>query len=165
MNNNSKINANEIAYKKNNEVKLLDDVIKNLESFLNINKFQNITSGNISGGGTLSSTNVTVATNSDGSLAKIYGQVDVANNGHNGNVTLQTNLRPTEQMVIYQNTYRQISLSGYVRNTALISITINTDGTVVIPYVNTGLGSAENCRMTIFGCLLFIKDFGDTPID
>ena len=41
--------------------------LTNLYTFLNINNFQNITSGNISGGGTLNSINVTVATNSDGS--------------------------------------------------------------------------------------------------
>ena len=74
-------------------------------------------------------------------------------------------VQPSSQLSIVGVVYRQVSYNGFVRNTAMMTLTINTDGTVVIPYNNLGLGTTEVCRLSLFACLLFIKDFGDTPIE
>lgn len=142
----------------------LVNAINEIENFLNINTFETITSGSITGGGSLSSVNVTVAKNSDGTLAKIYGQIDVATAGKTGNIIINTSLRPTTQLTINGTIYRSISTGGYVRNNAVISFTLDTNGDVIIPYVYT-IGSSDTCRLSLIACLLFIKDFNDEPTD
>lgn len=147
---------NEIKSVVNNNA----DELTSLEGQFNLSNSETITSGTITGGGSLSSVNVTIDSNSDGSLSKIYGQIDVATSGHSGNVTIQTSLSPTTQMIVNGAIYRSISSGGYVRNNAIISFTLNTDGEIIIPYVYT-IGSSDTCRLSLISCLTFIKNIGD----
>lgn len=142
----------------------LVNAINEIENFLNINSFETITSGSITGGGTLSNINITVAKNNDGTLAKIYGQIDVSTGGHSGDITIQTSLRPTSQITINGAIYRSISTGGYVRNNSIVSFTLDTNGNVIIPYVYT-ISSSDICRLSLIACLIYIKDFNDEETD
>lgn len=130
-----------------------------LEEQFNLSNSETITSGSITGGGSLSSVNVTIDSNANGSLAKIYGQIDVASNTHSGDVVISTNLSPTSQLIIKGSAYRSVTRSGSVINNALTTITIDTNGDVTIPYVYV-TGSGETCRISLIGCLIFVKNLG-----
>lgn len=103
-------------------------------------------------------TDLTVATNSDGSLAKIYGHVFVNKTSNvTGYVSIQTSLRPDTDITI-----NPIGITQHVNSKSIwyISLTIRTTGEVVINYPVIGAGD----QYAIFiPTLLFVKDFGDTP--
>lgn len=151
---------NEIKSVVNNNANETDNNQTIIYNYFNLSTNETITSGTITGGGSLSSVNVAIDSNANGSLAKIYGQIDVATSGHSGNVTIQTSLRPTTQMIVNGAIYRSISTGGYVRNNAIISFTLNTNGEIIIPYVYT-VGSSDTCRLSLISCLTFIKNIGD----
>lgn len=112
------------------------------------------------------SSSITVAKNIDGSLAKIYGIINVKLSNHTGPVRISfpTSLRPTTEFTI-QNAF----IRRFVRNTNEHYITVNslklkTDGTVEL-YASSSSSdyTSENCYL--LPCLYWIKDFGDTPVN
>lgn len=106
---------------------------------------------------------ITVAKNSDGSLAKIYGYVGNFAPSANGDQTAyiqDIGLRPDSQLTI--------SYSGFSYGHNLnvsnrpATIVINTDGSATITaYADN---STTNFYIQLIPCLLFIKDFGDVPV-
>lgn len=100
---------------------------------------------------------ITVATNSDGSLAKIYGQILIQNaTGTQPHISFQTSLRPSSEIVITGNVVSWTNNNQYFGN-----ITIKTTGEVVI---NVSISSGEPInKIFVWNSLLFIKDFGDVP--
>lgn len=129
-------------------------------NYFDLNTTEIVTSGTITGGGTLSGINITIEKNQDGSLAKINGQMDVATGGHAGNVTFNTSLRPTTQLSITGMVYRSISNGGTVRNNSIVNLTIGTDGKITVPYVYS-VNTSDSCRLSIINGLVFIKNIGD----
>lgn len=116
-----------------------------------------------SGGGSLSSASVSVAHNSDGSLAKIYGYI-IVNNPTGGaskvKLNVDTGLRPTEKITVNGLGVLENNLS--TGNTlANMNVDINTDGT--IEFYGTANSSASSYIIRLFACVVFVKDFGDTP--
>lgn len=116
------------------------------------------------GTGTLSYGSINVATNSDGSLAKIYGYVDVESMSTEVDVKIQTTLRPESKLTILGlGSSYQVSMSSgimNIRNILPTQIDIDTDGTVTIPcYKNA---NSTRTKTILDACVLFIKDFGDT---
>lgn len=113
-----------------------------------------------------STSSITVAKNSDGSLAKIYGLITVNLSNHTGPVRISfpSSLRPTSEFTI-QNAY----IRRFVKNTgeqsiALNSITLKTNGTIELyASSSTSDNTSENCYL--LPCLYWIKDFGDTPVN
>lgn len=110
---------------------------------------------------------IKVVTNADGSLAKIYGQVQVYNDSADDSdnyMYIQTSLRPSTDITINCLGMR-FGLStlhdGNTQGGYLSSVTIKSNGQVRIP-----LAVPSDWTQTwviLSPCLLFIKDFGDTP--
>ena len=108
----------------------------------------NVSNGNIG---------ITVATNSDGSLAKIYGSGWVQATASNTNMVLSLNsvLRPSTDITINGSVIALGATAGgnggyiTIKTTGVIEVTIyatnNTDNSVILP-----------------PCLYFVTDFGDT---
>ncbi len=127
----------------------------------NLTSFNSIATNTMSltNGGTISSAHMNVATNSDGSLAKIYGDINLSQVGGVGTVSFPTSLRPTETLTINGGCIRIINGNAF----DLVSITINTNGTVSVPKT-WATGTDNSCKFFFINSLLYIKEFGDTPI-
>lgn len=118
----------------------------------NLTNFRQIQVSDVTvyGGGSCTGTALTLATNSDGSIFKLYGGINFS--GNCSYATIQSSLRPD---------------SAYKVNTAGIDNTfisrdfqVNTDGTITI-YLET----SGTIRVKFFPCLYFNKSFGDTGSD
>lgn len=145
----------------------LDDKIDNLANQFNLNSFVDFspTIGNMSvDNGIYSSGKITIAKNSDGSIAKIYGTVVITEIPVNGVVSLtlqNTGLLPDTTFMInptgltthYTNTGNAFPVSNYCY--------VNNNGSIVIESQPNQLGVIAAGRITLFPCLYFIKDFGD----
>lgn len=145
-------------------VSAINELKANIENF-NLSIFETPTNV-VTNVGTITYTNLSVAKNTDGSLAKIYGAFYIGNipsSASDVTVSFQTSLRPTSEIIINN----LVKASQYYPNSALemqvSSIKIKTNGVV-----ETTIYKLRNA-MTNFICyldpvLLFIKDFGDVPI-
>lgn len=135
-----------------NEVKNIIENF-NLTTFTTYDSTQMTTST-----GTLHSASIlTVATNSDGSLAKIYGNVLIQNASlYSTDITIQTSLRPVSEITITGNI-----LSYSASNIYWGSLKIKTNGEVVITAPIDA--SQQWNKLYLWNSLLFIKDFGDVP--
>jgi len=134
-----------------------------LASFVNINTFNtyNTTSQftRLSGSGTCSSANITVATNADKSLAKIYGTLYITSTGSGDTkwrLNVDTGLRPTSAINVKGILYLCPVSGSNIGNTG--TVTINTNGTIEFASYNNGSSAVE---FYLWACVLWIKDFGD----
>lgn len=109
---------------------------------------------------------ITVATNAEGSLAKIYGEINLSNLGTSSSATdfsvsFQTNLRPETNIVINNTAICQIlnptEVSHYL--TLVRDISIATNGLVTITGFNNQTTAS---RLKLLPILIFVKDFGDS---
>lgn len=156
---------------KTSLVGAVNEVNYNLSNF-NLTAFETITNftmydtnGNVYTGTTLSGS-IDVAKNSDGSLAKIYGSIKINKILNARKISFQTSLRPSQNITINGHVTDVTLVSEY--NTAVdqikyVSMTIKTDGTVEVPFVYT-YSNGSNKTLLFTNSLLFIKDFGDTPV-
>lgn len=99
---------------------------------------------------------ITVASNSDGSIGKIYGTIYVTDpTGGAVTVTIaNTKLRPTENITI-----NNALISFYGNEVIGEALIINTNGNIQFQlYGNANTQS----RHTAIPCLYFMKNFGDT---
>lgn len=158
---NSKADANTTA------ISGLDRRVDATESEISKFNFTNIKKSTLTKSGgtfTVSSSNeITVATNSDGSIAKIYGQIHATNVTANGLVVASSDLRPSEDLTIQGVAIRSTSRDGNIKNISYDNIVIRTNGNIEFRIVWTN-ASGDACRVIPIACLLFIKDFGDTPV-
>ena len=136
-----------------------------LASFVNINNYvtYNTTSQftRLTGTGNCQSANITVATNADKSLAKIYGSFYVTSTGSGDTkwkLNVDTGLRPTSPINVKGILYLVPVAGTLIGNNG--TVTINTDGTIEFRSYNNGSSSVE---FNLWACVLWIKDFGDTP--
>ena len=136
-------------------------------SLFNLNTFTTATLTKVSGNFTIASgSQISVATNSDGSLAKVYGVITCNNVQTNGIVRISTPLRPETAITINGGLLRHTNDANASHPGRLLgspSFTINTDGTIDVEAVWTNY-AGETCRFIFINSLLFIKDFGDTPV-
>lgn len=112
-------------------------------------------------GGTLNNvSNITVACNADGSIAKIYGIIIFTGSGSgsgDATVTIQgTNLRPSENITINGNTLTQVNNATVYSN----GFTVATNGNIVFSLTRQGTYVS---RTIAINSLLFMTNFGDTP--
>lgn len=101
---------------------------------------------------------LTIACNSDGSIAKIYGTI-YASRTTTGSMQItitNTNLRPSEAITI-----NPAGISYYNVTNAVIgeSIDIATNGTITL---KLDMAGNTESRHTFIPCLYFLSDFGDT---
>ena len=114
--------------------------------------------------GSVTGSSISVAKNSDGSLAKIYGIVTTGNYTGAGTQTLSfsTSLRPTTQFTIACAGMIVMRDTSGKEFTTPASLTIGTDGTVT---TNSSSIAADTLTATysFWPCLYWVKDFGDVP--
>lgn len=106
---------------------------------------------------------ISVATNSDGSIGKIYGRVIVTNpnTANEIEVTIaNTRIRPSQQIIITGSTLRNWYVNDNINDVAnTASIIIATNGTIKLK-ANCA-SSVTRVDINAIACLLFFKDFGD----
>lgn len=132
---------------------------------INLTTFETITNFTTTVGSINTATSsVTVAKNSDGSLAKIYGTIGVnlAGNTSQFTVSFQTSLRPSENITFDNSVFTRLLGSSFTdRTIGIRSMTLATTGIITI----THSGNADTLeeRFQLLPFLYFIKDFGDVP--
>lgn len=142
--------------------------VTDLATYLNINTFNTYSSTSqfqiTQGGGTLrNNTSITVARNSEGSLCKIYGHIVVDESTASLStikLNVDTGLRPSERITVNDLGFIENLTSGI--SISSLTVYINTDGTIEFQG-NTTTGSDATSVMRPFACLIFVKNFGDTP--
>lgn len=130
----------------------------------NLTSFTSIANNDITitGGRTVGANSLQVATNTDGSIGKIYGRLSLNGSG-SGNVSFPTGLRPSEEITINGLAIRDVRASNGQTNLNFVSVTIGTNGVVTFPY--SWIDSSSNSIQFLFvACLLFMKNFGDAPV-
>lgn len=144
--------------------------VNNLFNKFNLTSFTSYSSSDVqtTNNAVVSTGSITVATNSDGSIGKIYGRFDInANNvpsssGYNI-VIPNTSLRPSSQLVISSDGIVFIDSSDSTRRVFEQGLIIDTNGTITLPFFKS---ANENfARVILTPSLLFMQDFGDTPIE
>lgn len=107
-------------------------------------------------GCTISGTDkITVAVNSDGSIAKIYGNITINNTAQSKQIRItNTPLRPASEFTV--NPIGFVSTANDVCYN--IRGVVSTNGTITFNVFGASSGISN---IIIFPCLYFIKDFGD----
>ena len=133
----------------------------NLTDFTNI-AFNDITTNN---GSVNNTSHITIATNNDKTIGKIYGTVSINTTNHQGNnisLSFQTNLRPTEQITINNAIlFRDID-SNNAQSISFDDLIINPNGLVQTSNHIMSNNSVQNAFF-ILPFLYWFKNFGDTP--
>ena len=102
-------------------------------------------------------TSITVASNADGSIGKIYGKITgQTSSSELVNVTIKTFLRPTTQITINPHGILQKTDDRTLWGTC--PVVIDVDGTVTFRAGGVG---GQPMALIYFDSLLFMKDFGD----
>lgn len=107
--------------------------------------------------GTIVNGSINIASNSDGSVCKIYGQINVAGDGTHQirHITIPTTkLRPKENINIFPCGFMQVA--NY--NPEGVSVTISPTGNIDILLYGVASGNAV---ALLFPSLYFMKNFGD----
>lgn len=116
----------------------------------------------VSGASALSNeTSITVASNEDGSLCKIYGAIYPSGNatGSAISVTIQTRLRPSQSITINPaGILRRGASASEVTRSCNVTIAPNGEVSVWGTIVN-----GSDFGVYLLPCLYFVKDFGDVP--
>ena len=119
--------------------------------------------------GTISTNSLTVAKNSDGTLAKIYGDVAFTGWTVSGSyimqtVSFKTTLRPTSSFTIKDACFTVIINNSNQQTVNWRDLTINTDGTCTTSGFAI-FGDTGSAYIVFPPMLYWIKDFGDEPAE
>ena len=166
---NTPINASNLN-KMDTQIKDNADDIEELESNiskLNLVDFESFDNTKIttSYGVIGNETNIQVATNEDGTVGKIYGHIIVTGTETSNDITVTipaTKLRPEEALTINGIAMRNIYTAQGLNDTGMHSISIATNGNVTITMPSNGIIARQD--LNLIACLLFLTDFGDTPL-
>lgn len=106
---------------------------------------------------------LTLATNTEGTMFKLYGNVNTTNMTRDGSVIfkIQTSLRPTEEYTIENGGY-SLSITSTYKYPRFPSITVKTTGEIEI--FTYALEGHPNQCVTLLPLLYFNSSFVDTPI-
>lgn len=149
--------------------------VSTLENALNLNVI-NTYQVTFTGNGTLDTNNkeLTVATNSDGSICKVYGQILIKNPSNITEIKITgTSLRPSSEFTVKCAGIAQLLTKGIgealgTNNPDLYingaNLTFKTNGDIIIVSPHTGSFFSNGIFKFIFTpSVIFVKDFGDTP--
>lgn len=112
------------------------------------------------------SSTITIASNNDGSIAKIYGYISIENMSSPTNtqftLKIQSNLRPSKKFTINNAIFTQAKNQTTVHqyNNLFQDLTIDTNGEISINFINA---TSQGSYLQALPFLYFITDFGDTP--
>lgn len=105
---------------------------------------------------------ITVATNDDGSICKIYGAFEYSNNtevSQAGNITLKnTGLNPSSAFTIAPMGIKKVRGSSST-DLYTLGCKIASNGDITIEEGGMAAGQTRDCWL--FPCIYFMKDFGD----
>ena len=115
-------------------------------------------------GGANSANSIKVATNSDGSIGKVYGRIQFTKTSANTQFSCSSDLRPEEEITINAlgMAYFRKGTSANFSVWGIENITVATNGTISFN-LNISTGTADNGMIVFYPCLLFMSNFGDTP--
>ena len=167
--------ANLLTTEKGSVVGAINEVvgdIEDVESQVNqntsdINKFNFTTFNNYNGssanvttsGCTITNGTVSVASNSDGSICKVYGTLYLAKTNQLAKIYIaNSGITPSENIVVGPIGL-EIPQSGSIYGSST-SLVLNTNGTIEITSYGTPAGNNANLLMIPF--VIFVKNFGDT---
>lgn len=149
--------ANLTTTEKSTLVGAINEVEGNIEKF-NFTSFTPYNAGNTTCNNcSITAGSITVATNSDGSIGKIYSDVNIMPTSNTCSIVMNTSLRPTSNISIGACGYARNNTTGYMNNCYM---NISTAGVVSLE-INANTGVEHN--VLYFPCLYFMKDFGDQP--
>lgn len=135
-------------------------LIDDLSAYLNLNTFASVTA---TSNGTISNQDLNCATNTDGSVAKLYGTITVyVSNASGLTVTIPTAMRPTSALTINCSCIFNWNGEGHAPVCQGTSMTIATNGNVTVSLPSAWYN--RSITFTFIPCMLFLKNFGDTPI-
>lgn len=133
---------------------------------LNLTVFENFDNTEVTStaGSVASLTSVSVATNSDGSVGKVYGRVSITGLSLADNSTFtitipQTKFRPAEAITINGVGLRNIYVGTSFNDFSGQSINIATNGTITITCPCNAAITRQD--INLMACLLFMSNFGD----
>ena len=152
--------ANNIATTALQKANTNETKIVNIENLLNLNDIINYQAGNMTFQNcSLIAGSLTVASNNNGSIGKIYGNLVIQNDGINQvkHILISgTHLRPDTNIVL-----NPVGVfSGTPGISEPISVSIDRNGNLDFTVYGSATGSGN---VIIFPCIYFMKDFGDTP--
>lgn len=133
----------------------------NLETFTSIGS-SDITTNNVSN----ANVNLTLATNSDSSVFKLYGQVtcNLTNPNSEGYISYMSSLRPTSDFTVTGAGNITFENSGTITAIRIASFTVKTNGEIRVIIGKYGSSASELKRVMLNASLYFAKDFGDSPV-
>lgn len=143
---------------KTNLVGAINEVNYNLGN-INLTSFNHYTDSDITNG----TGDLYVATNADGSLAKVYGQIHTAGYPSTGTVKVSTPLRPSSDITIVGGMIHCVESQNSIQGVSVHSFTIKTNGDIEFSFAWAD-GNTSGHTFIFINSLLFIKDFGDQPI-
>ena len=152
--------ANNIATTALQKANTNETKIVNIENLLNLNDIINYQAGNMTFQNcSLIAGSLTVASNNNGSIGKIYGNLVIQNDGINQvkHILISgTHLRPDTNIVL-----NPVGVfSGTPGISEPISVSIDRNGNLDFTVYGSATGSGN---VIIIPCIYFMKDFGDTP--
>ena len=136
----------------------------NLDSFTTITKTAGGNEITTTNGSIIDGSSITIAKNSDGSLAKVYGNIFINNPTIVGTVEVSianSGLTPEENINI-TNAGIYLMHTDNVSDTEVVGVllTIQANGTLKMSIYSAKVGGS--IRITMLPQLYFVKDFGDT---
>ena len=134
-----------------------------LSDYLNLNTFTtppvSVTNAVIA----QSITEISCASNSTGTLGKIYGRIGYDSTAATSTITFSTPLRPDTAITINGIAFNEWSDDGSTwSNPIPTSVSIGTDGMATITI--SGSTNGRKRRVIFMACVIFAKSFGDVPI-
>lgn len=141
-----------------------NSAVQALEDYITLTDFNNVSSSYTTNGMTVSNVNVQCATNASASVAKLYGSFEFQiTSASGGSITFDTAMRPSSALTINGCLFIcrfDTTLGVRVFN---YSYTIGTDGKVTVSLPASWYNLSGS--MNFMASLIFLKDFGDTPIE
>lgn len=135
-----------------------------VSSYLNFTQFKQYVANEITAtGATIESIDsLGCACNADGSVGKIYGTVKVNCNNSNGfTITIPSFFRPDSAIAINGVVWANNTTDSNFMITS--TLTVNQNGNIVV--TKGGGYYNKHVDLQFVACVLFLKDFGDTPVN
>ena len=135
--------------------------------------FTNVADADISfsNGATLNNNSLSIASNSDGSMAKVYGTLTITNtNKNSGKITITSSLRPTDDngdpvdLTVNGVMTRIVGSNQVNKNINMASLTIKGNGNIEIDILQVDPSVTEQDRYMLTACNIYLKPFSDSPI-
>lgn len=158
--------ANQVASNALNTANTAKTTAENIADSFNLTPtaytYQNATQ--ISGASaSMNAGNYWLATNTEGTLCKIYGNLNVNASASSGSCTIKliddSGLRPTSEFQV-SGCAEAYDMDNYLLYPRFAVYTFKTNGEIDVTFTKT---SNKYTTIRMYACLIIVKDFGDTP--